>query len=190
MKKLILFVAGFMAIATAASAQGIVNSGVRMVCKSGTYWVVDGNFTLKSESAPSQATAANIKINTGANLTLTGASVLSVSGWWQNDGAFTAATGSTVTLNGTFKQELGGASETTFSNLTLNNTAGATFFKNITTNGILNFQNGIIYTGELSAIIGASGSITNASATKFINGRLVQTFSAVGSKIFPIGMAG
>jgi len=72
MKKLILFVAGLLAIATTVSAQGIVNSGARMVSQSGTYWVVDGNVTLKSESTTNPTAAAKIKLNTGATLTLTG----------------------------------------------------------------------------------------------------------------------
>ena len=190
MKKLILFVAGLLAIATTGSAQGIFNSGARIVSQSGSYWVVDGNVTIKSESATNLAAAANLKINTGATLSLTGSSVLTVSEKWQNDGTCTANSGSTVTLNGTAAQEIGGANATTFGNLTLNNTAGITLAKSITAIGILDFQNGMVNTGVNSAIIGVSGSITNADSTKYINGKLAFTFSTTRTKIYPIGKNG
>ncbi len=175
----------------AAQAQSICNSGARIVSQNGTYWVVDGgNFTLKSESADYAASLNNLTITGTAGLALTASSLLPLSGNWLNNGTFSPANGSTITLNGSSAQSMGGTGTNTFSNLTLNNTAGVTLGSNITTNGTLDFLNGILTTGTYSATIGVSGSITNAGDSKYINGKLAQTFNAVGSKSFPIGKGG
>ena len=189
--KQIISILALAACTFALQGQSINNSGAHIVSQSGTYWVVDGgNFTLKSESAANTASMANLTITSTATLTLTAASVLPVSGSWLNNGTLSSASGSTVTLNGSVAQSVGGTGTNTFSKLTLNNAAGITLGSNITTNGILDFQNGLLTTGAYSAVIGASGSITNAGTAKYINGKLAQTFSASGSKTFPIGKGG
>jgi len=54
-----------------AQAQGIYNSGARIVSESGSYWVVDdGNFTLNSQSATNLAQFANLIVSNDASLTL------------------------------------------------------------------------------------------------------------------------
>jgi len=125
-------------------------------------------------------------VNTGKLTNDTIGSII-LSGNWQNDGVYTGATGSLVMLNGDMAQTVGGASETTFSNLTLNNSGNITLSNNMGINGILDFQAGLLTTGNHVATIGPAGSITGAGESSFVNGRLAFTFAAPASKQFPIG---
>ncbi len=191
MKKAILILSTVV-LALASQAQGIYNSNARIVSQSGSYWVISGgNITLTSESATNLASVSNLKIESGATLTLTSASFLTVAGALQNSGTLTGPSGSTVTLSGSAAQAITGTGATTFGNLTLDNTGGLTLTDaGIAVNGTLDFQNGIISTGTNTATIGASGSITNAGSSKYVNGKLAQTYSSTGSKVFPIGKGG
>ncbi len=179
-------------LALASQAQGIYNSDARIVSQSGTYWVVSGgNIALTSESATNLASVANLKIESGATLTLTSASFLTVAGALQNSGTLAGPSGSTVTLSGSSAQAITGAGASTFGNLTLNNTNGLTLTDaGITVNGALDFTSGILTTGTNTATIGSAGSITNASTAKYVHGKLAQTFNTTGSKVFPIGKGG
>ena len=170
-------------------AQGIYNNGARIVSETGTSWVISGgNITLTSQSATNLASVDNLKIESGATLTLTSASFLTVGGTLQNSGTLTGPSGSTVTLSGSSAQAITGIGTSTFGNLTLNNTNGLTLTNaGITVNGTLDLANGILTTGANSATLGSSGSITNASSSKYVYGKLAQTFSSTGSKVFPIG---
>jgi hypothetical protein len=173
-------------------AQGIYNSNARIVSESGTYWVISGgNITLTSENATYPTSVSNLKIESGATLTLTSASFLTVAGTIQNSGTLAGTSGSTVTLSGSSAQAITGTGEATFDNLTLNNASGlALTDAGITVNGTLDMASGILTTGANTATIGSSGSIANAGASKYVNGKLAQTFSDVGSKVFPIGKGG
>ncbi|RYU76403.1 kelch repeat-containing protein [Hymenobacter persicinus] len=71
------------------------------------------------------ATAANVVVISGASLSLTDGSTLTVTGNWINDGTFNAAGNSTVALAGTAAQSLGGGSTMQLRNLTVG-AAGAT----------------------------------------------------------------
>ena len=191
MKKAILIFAGAL-LYLGSFAQGIYNSGARIVSTGGSYWVVSGgNITLTSESATNLASVANLKIDNGATLTLTSASFLTVTGALQNNGTLAGPTGSTVTLSGASAQAITGTGATTFGNLTLDNTNGLTLTNaDITVNGTLNLTNGIVTTGSNTAVVGSSGSIANAGSSNYVNGKLAQTFAAIGSKVFPIGKGG
>ena len=191
MKKAILIFAGAL-LYLGSFAQGIYNSGARIVSTGGSYWVVSGgNITLTSESATNLASVANLKIDNGATLTLTSASSLTVTGALQNNGTLAGPTGSTVTLSGASAQAITGTGATTFGNLTLDNTNGLTLTNaDITVNGTLNLTNGIVTTGSNTAVVGSSGSIANAGSSNYVNGKLAQTFAAIGSKVFPIGKGG
>lgn len=173
-------------------AQGIYNNGARIVSQSGSYWVVSGgNVTLTSESATNLASVANLKIESGATLTLTSASFFSIAGTLQNSGTLSGTSGSTVTLSGASAQTISGTGASTFGNLTLNNTNGLTLSDaGITVNGTLNLANGIVTTGANTATIGSSGSIANAGSSNYVDGKLAQTFGSAGSKVFPIGKGG
>ena len=84
MKKTI-FILIIIALSLATKAQGIYNSGARIVSQSGSYWVVDnGSFTLTSESATYPATLANLIISDDASLTVKPFSYLTVSGSLSN----------------------------------------------------------------------------------------------------------
>ena len=191
MKKTILILS-MVVLALASQAQGIYNSGARIVSQSGSYWVISGgNITLTSESATNLASVANLKIESGATLALTSASFLTVAGALQNSGTLAGPSGSTVALSGSAAQAITGAGTSTFGNLTLDNTAGLTLTNaGITVNGTLDLANGILTTGANTATIGSAGSITNASSSKYVNGKLAQTFAATGTKTFPVGKGG
>jgi len=191
MKKAI-FILSMVVLALASQAQGIYNSNARIVSQSGSYWVISGgNITLTSESATNLASVANLKIESGATLTLTSASFLTVAGALQNSGTLAGPSGSTVTLSGSAAQAITGTGAATFGNLTLTNATGLTLTDaGITVNGTLDLASGILTTGSNTATIGSSGSIANASSAKYIDGKLAQTFSDVGSKVFPIGKGG
>jgi hypothetical protein len=185
----LLFAAILFPLGIATQAQGIFNSNARIVSEGGTYWVVSGgNITLTSESASNPTSLANLKIESGATITLTLASFLTLNGALQNSGSFAGASGSTVTLSGASAQTITGTGSSTFGNLTLNNANGLTLTDaGITVNGTLNLTNGLLTTGANTATIGSAGSITNAGSAKYVNGKLAQTFSSAGSKIFPVG---
>ena len=90
MKKLVFFLIGIWAFAANINAQGIYNSGARIVSDiSGSYWVLSGgNFTLTSPYATYPASMTNLTINSGASLTIPSTSCLTVTGTLAN-----AATG-------------------------------------------------------------------------------------------------
>ena len=191
MKKIILISSAIL-FSLASQAQGIYNSGARIVSTSGAYLVVSGgNITLVSESATNLASVANLKIGSGATLTLTPATFLTVGGTLQNNGTLAGASGSTVTLPGSSAQAITGTGATTFGNLILDNTNGLTLTDaDITVNGTLNLTHGIVTTGSNTAIVGSSGSIANAGSSNYVNGKLAQTYTAAGSKVFPVGKGG
>ena len=87
---------------TGASSQGtIYNNGAYIVNDgSGSYWVVDGDFTLTSSDASKPTKIYNLKVNGSSSLTLGSASspaYLTVNGSLINNGAFTIESGSTGT---------------------------------------------------------------------------------------------
>ena len=190
MKKIILFLI-IVVYALGLQAQSIYNDGARIISQPGTYWVVEGgNFTLTSTNANYPTAIDNLTIGNGATLSTAASTYLNVSGTLLNNGTFTGATSDILTLNGSAFQTIGGSGTFTFGNLTLNNTAGASLSGNIAVNGTLNFLNGILSTGSNIATIGALGSITNANASKYINGKLAYTFNGLATKLFPIGKGG
>jgi hypothetical protein len=69
-----------------SSAQGVIKaeSGSRIVSETGTYWVVDGSFTLTNPSATYPAQLANLNIVASASLTIPPLNYLTVSGTLTN----------------------------------------------------------------------------------------------------------
>lgn len=57
-------------------------------------------------------------------------------------------------------------------------------------NGALDFQSGLVDPGAFNLTINAAGTISNASSTKYVTGKLLRVFSAIGSKNFPVGKGG
>jgi hypothetical protein len=99
---------------------------------------IEGPVTMAGQSA------ANVTIDSGGTLTVTGAS--SISGNLFNNGTLTHLSG-TLTLNGTIVQSIGGSSALTFNNLTVNNAAGVTLNQNASVSGTLTFTSGDLNTG-------------------------------------------
>lgn len=75
-------------------------------------------------------------------------------------------------------------------NLSFNRSSGVTLDRSFTVTGTLNLASGIVTTGVNSITMAASGSISNASASNYINGKLNWTFSGAATKTFPIGKGG
>ncbi len=116
--------------------------------------------------------------------------VVHLTGNLNNHGTMTHEKGSGVLLYGSAPQVIGGSNPVTFSTLNLNNSAGFTLAKDATVNGNLLFLNGMISTGANLLAIGDTGTITNAAAVRYVDGKLVRTFSGIGTKAFPIGKGG
>lgn len=143
-------------------------------------------------------TVANLNSSQGyGNLLLNGsgtktlpASVLTIFGDFENNGVILSTTGNTLTFSGTAPQTLGGTTTSTFNNLTLNNASGVMLNTNQTVNGILDLTNGLLNTGINTITVGCSGSIANASAAKYVNGKLALIYCSAGSRVFPIGKGG
>ena len=114
---------------------------------------------------------------------------LSINADFTNNGSF-SATGSTITMAGSSAQLINGSNASTFNNLTLNNASGVVLGASATVNGTLVLSSGIITTGANTLTVGSSGSITGASLSKYINGKLALVYSGTGSKVFPIGKGG
>lgn len=107
--------------------------------------------------------AADLSLNSGANYEFQGAAT----------GVFTTTpTASTV------------------NNLIINRSAGVTLSQNIAVNGTLDFQSGLVDPSSFNLTINASGTISGASSTKYVTGKLFRIYSTTGSKTFPVGKGG
>lgn len=112
------------------------------------------------------AVARTITIESGASLTMTGTSGLSVSGNWINNGTFTAGSG-TVSFQGATAQTTSGSSATNFRNLVIANTStGVTLEAPTSVGGILTLTQGVLAAGTnltmgiSSEILRNGGSLT------------------------------
>lgn len=187
----VIGISGLIPLAAVAQGAIIIEPGARVVSQAGSYWIVsNGSAALSAESAGTTVAVSNLVITGTGSLGLTAATVLPVCGNWQNDGTFSAMAGSTVVLKGTSVQTVGGTNACAFSNLTVNNATGITLNKDITVNGTLDFQAGIVTTGSNSVAIGTAGTIANAGPSGYVGGKLAYTFTAAGSKTYPIGKGG
>src|SRR6185436_2252134 len=100
---------------------------------------------------------------------------------WTNNGTFTPRGGG-VTFNGGSAQNLTGA--TTFNNLTNNNSSGVTLAAGITVNSNLVLSAGKITTGANTLSLGTSGTILNATPTKYIVGTFQKSFNTGSGQSF------
>jgi len=155
--------------------------------------VVNGNFT-KSNAGTYQAdgsvTVAGTTTLSAGTFTPAGGASLNgnIVG---NGGQFSATTG-TVTLAGSAQQTISGSTDLSFNNLTLNNANGMVLSGQAPTiNGTLTFQNGLITTGSNNLYIGTSGSISGASSSLYVNGRLAKIYGGgAQSFTYPVGKGG
>lgn len=125
--------------------------------------------------------------NGSGTFTATGNPTINITGNWTNNGTFTQAT-SQVNFVGGSLQTIGGSNATTFYKLLMNNSGGISLANNITVSNELNLTSGLITTGTNA--VTAGGTITNASASSYINGRLARAFTANGSFTYPTGKGG
>ena len=132
---------------------------------------LDGNVTVNGALAIGSGTTLDVSASNYA---------INVVGNWTNSGTFAPQSG-TVTLQGSATQSMNGTSS--FNNLTINNSAGVTLSSDETVNGVLTLTNGKITTGFRSLIIGTTGSVTGANATKYVFGRVQKNF-ATGAQSF------
>ncbi|MEI7525868.1 MAG: YDG domain-containing protein, partial [Mariniphaga sp.] len=168
------------------NSQGIYNNGGKIVIGSGAVVYVNGNTgNLRNEtSGVDGAVLLSGTLRLGGNLTNNVAAA----------GVFTsAAAGSEVILNGSAAQTLGGSSTATylFDKLTLNNSNGVTMGSSVQVNNLLTFQSGMINTGSNILTIGPGGSVSGASSSAYVNGKLARLISDLATNfIFPLGKGG
>ena len=118
-----------------------------------------------------------------------GISTTAGTGTIQVTGTKTYNAGANYIYNGSSAQVTGNGL-TGANNLTIDNSAGVTLTGNVTVAGVFDFANGLLTTGANTLTIGASGSITNADATKYVNGRLAKAFTNTTPFTFHIGKGG
>ncbi len=153
------------------------NNSVRILTITGNV-VIMGGGTIRPAN-PAQATAE----------------VLNVGGTFDNSGTFTNTNGNgtiAVTLNGAIGQVIQGSSITSFLNLTLNNASGLSLSTSFSLSGTLTLTSGKITTNANKVSLTTAGTISGASATKYIIGDLELYIpnAAAPSKTFDIGDAG
>jgi|GEM_PF-4317450 len=147
--------------------------------------------------AGTTATVANLTINSGASVTLSGASnaILEIYGNLTNNGTFTANTSSVTRLIGTTQATISG-SPVTFASLTINKTGvtspQVTVNSFLTASGTLTLTAGRVdlsgFAFTLGTNTGNTGSISGSAAT-FYNGDFVRWFNSgsLSGALFPLG---
>jgi|GEM_PF-3219888 len=117
-------------------------------------------------------------------------------------GGKTAAALTTLNLSSTSTFEFNGnggqentplAAGATYGNLTVNNADGINVVGDVVINGTLTFSidNGLVdVTSGNTLTLSTTAGVTNASASRYVNGPLQIEFNGTSSKIFPIGVSG
>lgn len=157
-----------------------------------------GNLTLSNSSGAGSTTKTagnsldirgNFTVN-DAFTTFNGATSLAhtIYGNWSNNGvAVNYTTSNIIIMKGTSAQSIGGTAATTFNNLTINNSStGVTLNKNISVSGVLNLNDGNLFTDATNIITMSAGSSVGAvTDNSFVSGPVAK----VGSTdfIFPVG---
>jgi len=150
---------------------GIINCSTQVV--DGQFTGTNGNFTISSGAKMITANATGVQgsvnttnvnptYNSGASYEFRGAAT----------GIFTLSTANTIT--GT---------------MTINRSAGVTIDQNFTAS-TLAFTDGIVTTGANAITIPAAGTITGASSTKYVNGKLNKVYASASNFFFPVGKSG
>jgi len=150
---------------------GIINCSTQVV--DGQFTGTNGNFTISSGAKMITANATGVQgsvnttnvnptYNSGASYEFRGAAT----------GIFTLTTANTIT--GT---------------MTINRSAGVTINQDFTAS-TLAFTDGIVTTGANAITIPAAGTITGASSTKYVNGKLNKVYASASNFFFPVGKSG
>ncbi len=109
-----------------------------------------------------------------------------------NGGSFSGTAG-TVILDGTSAQTISGTTGITFYHLTVNNTNGITLSQNPKVEGTLTLTDGVITTGSNYLTLGTAATVSGASSTSYIEGRMVKDFDASATNVsfeYPTGKGG
>jgi autotransporter-associated beta strand protein len=117
------------------------------------------------------------------------ASVLEVSGNWNNSGNFINNYGD-VLFNGLSLQNISGTEISRFNNLTLDNVNGINLSdtSDVVIAGFLDFSNGKFYTGSNNLILLSTANVLNANSSKYICGNLKKYIPESASNLlFEIG---
>jgi hypothetical protein len=157
------------------------------------------NLTINNAVA-TVSVAPTTSVTVNGNLTLStpfsiGTNTLSVKGNITNNSTYSGA--GKIVLNGTLAQTITGSGS--LANVELNNATGASLLSNHTINGALTLTSGKLFIDTYLLTLGASSSITGASAARFIymNGSLADNgvrkmyTNGVGTSLnftFPIGV--
>jgi fibronectin-binding autotransporter adhesin len=118
-----------------------------------------------------------IKINTGASITTTGSSIISINnGSFSNDGSFIVSDENEVILNGNTIREIGGSSTTTFNDLTINNTEGVYLTGQIISVKRILLSNGVLDAGGRLVILSTTTGtgLIDGSGTGVVSGNLTM----------------
>jgi len=151
---------------------GTINCGTQVIDGGGLVQT-NGEFNLNSGANMITANATGVQgsvnttnvnptYNSGASYEFRGAAT----------GIFTLSTANTIT--GT---------------MTINRSAGVTIDQNFTAS-TLAFTDGIVTTGANAITIPAAGTITGASSTKYVNGKLNKVYASASNFFFPVGKSG
>ena len=154
---------------------------------------VEGDLTLSGTAIVAPTNPLTIKGNlvVGSGTTFTAGNLThQVGGDVMNNGGTFTLTGSTIALNSTSEQTIGGTASSTFNHLTINNASGVTLANDETFGGVLTLTNGMVNTDIYTLTQTSTGSISGASASNHINGKLAEVFAGTGTKLFPIGKDG
>lgn len=137
---------------------------------------------------PMFASYSQVNVKLGTTVNLKTSTSFTLTGNFTNNGTVNTAGTANVQFSGSAPQTLSG--QTSFQNFTKSGAADLTLSNSITINGVLDFAGGKINLGNNNLTIGPSGSITNATTTKFINtngsGSLQRTVAA-SNTLFPVG---
>jgi hypothetical protein len=157
-----------------------------------------GNSTVNYNRAGNQVVIGE----TYNNLSLSGSGVktnngITIAGIMAMRGTATASSapvflaGSILEYNGSTAQTTGPEFPASMpGGVIINNTNGLTLNASRTVAANVDLQNGLLHTGTNTLTIGASGSISQGTATSFVNGKLARAFNSIGSKNFPVGKTG
>ena len=135
-------------------------------------------------------------LSSGATLVITSPDGITSSGASGNirvTGTRTYSAGARYVYNSTVPQNTGNGLPAAVTDLKIDNSGGGngvTLTNPVTVNGILHLANGLLTTGAMTLSISETGSVFNASATRYVNGKLARVFAGTGSQHFAIGKGG
>ena len=126
-----------------------------------------------------------------STITLTGGTV---EYYGSSQTVYTGAANNNIIISGSDAVTMP-SGDITLNDFELNNASGVTLTGNLTVNGILNLNNGLLTLGDKNLILGASATVTGSpSGTNMVvatgSGELRKVFTGTGTFEFPVGSLG